>query len=316
MFVFAQVMLQHMYESHYEADPAHRTPPIPTMQVKLRHSAERERELCYLAESTADERAAVKQKLLQAVLELEHALLPEHPVRNMVEGSNSNWMGNYIIKREFSEGSHHVLGISLPDLRSKRPAATEGRGQTGTETFDKGGAADISSSRPADSRTHEQSDSMAAVSVFNHLQAAASRLLHFFLKSVLRSSTAGVYVKPGSQSKTAAEVQSLEVESPDDRPEAPTCSNPAATTADPKESKVSSAVCGSGSQGGGLELGDITPELDSVLDEFTERILHTSCGEGWLVQPRIANMTGLEYRVYMLGGASAVSFHLPQFRRA
>lgn len=298
-----------MYESHYEADPAHRTPPIPTMQLKLHHSAERERELCYRAESTADERAAVKQKLLQAVLELEHALLPEHPVRNMVEGSNSNWMGKYIIKREFSEGSHHILGLILPDLGSKRPAAAEGRGQAGSNTFDKGGAAHVGSSSPA-----EQSDSMAAVSVFSRFQAAASRLVHFFLKSVLRSSTAGVYVKPGCQSTTAAAVQSLEVVSLDDRPEAPTCSNPAATAADPKESEVSSDVCDSGSQGGGWELGDLTPQVDSILDEITERILHTSCGEGWLVQPRIANMTGLEYRVYMLGGASAVSFHFPQYR--
>ena len=52
---------------------------------------------------------------------------------------------------------------------------------------------------------------------------------------------------------------------------------------------------------------NLTPELNSMLDETADRLLQTSCGEGWLVQPCIANMSGLEYRVYMLGGASPVS---------
>ncbi|DBB04295.1 TPA: hypothetical protein ACH3X1_012792 [Trebouxia sp. C0004] len=38
-----------------------------------------------------------------------------------------------------------------------------------------------------------------------------------------------------------------------------------------------------------------------------DRLLTESCGEGWLLQPRIADMTRLEYRVYLLGGAQAVS---------
>ena len=54
----------------------------------------------------------------------------------------------------------------------------------------------------------------------------------------------------------------------------------------------------------------MTPEVDQLLDKTANKILQASCGEGWLVQPRIANMTGLEYRVYMLGGATEVSIPL------
>ncbi|KAL0053162.1 hypothetical protein WJX82_001794 [Trebouxia sp. C0006] len=183
-----KVILQNMYESYYRAEPAQRTPPIPTTQVKSQQSAERERELCYLAATTASEKDAVKQRLLKAVLELEQLVAPEHPVRSMVEGGSSAWMGQYIIKREFSEGSRHVFGITLPDLDSARPAADADPGQ------------------------HRSGD------------------------------LAGI---------------------------------------------------------------NLTPELDSMLDETADRLLQTSCGEGWLVQPRIANMSGLEYRVYMLGGAAA-----------
>lgn len=51
----------------------------------------------------------------------------------------------------------------------------------------------------------------------------------------------------------------------------------------------------------------IPAELVSLLEVTADRILKESCGEGWLLQPRIANMTRLEYRVYMLNGAEAVS---------
>ena len=84
LHIAAQVILQNMYESYYRAEPAQRTPPIPTTQVKSQQSAERERELCYLAATTASEKDAVKQRLLKAVLELEQLVAPEHPVRSMV----------------------------------------------------------------------------------------------------------------------------------------------------------------------------------------------------------------------------------------
>ena len=61
-----------MYEFYYRAEPAQRTPPIPTTQVNTQQSAERERELCCLAATTASENEVVKQHLLKAGLELEH----------------------------------------------------------------------------------------------------------------------------------------------------------------------------------------------------------------------------------------------------
>ena len=51
----------------------------------------------------------------------------------------------------------------------------------------------------------------------------------------------------------------------------------------------------------------IPAELVSLLEVTADRILKEPCGEGWLLQPRIADMTLLEYRVYMLNGAQAVS---------
>ena len=44
----------------------------------------------------------------------------------------------------------------------------------------------------------------------------------------------------------------------------------------------------------------LSAELASLLDETADRLLRESCGEGWLLQPRIANMTRLEHRAYML----------------
>lgn len=296
--IAAQVMLQNMYESYYQAEPAQRTPPIPTTQVKTQQSAERERELCYLAATTASEREAVKQCLLKAVLELEHLVRPGHPVRSMVEGGSSAWMGQYIIKREFSEGSRHVFGVSLPDLSSARPAAHADPGQHISGNVD--GEVDVCLSDVADGRPQESSGGQAGASILASVKAAVSTVAR-----ILGMSAAPGQKLPSSQQHTVADLP-LEVQPPDISPDAPICRSPDAAAA---ETESSSAVHASNVQGGargsvGMKL---TPELDSMLDETADRLLQTSCGEGWLVQPRIANMSGLEYRVYMLGGASAVS---------
>ena len=55
---------------------------------------------------------------------------------------------------------------------------------------------------------------------------------------------------------------------------------------------------------------DLPVELVSLLDVTADKILRESCGEGWLMQSRIADMTRLEYRVYMLNGSQAVSDYL------
>eukprot|EP00884_Botryococcus_braunii_P004847 jgi/Botrbrau1/14363/Bobra.0014s0018.1 len=55
--------------------------------------------------------------------------------------------------------------------------------------------------------------------------------------------------------------------------------------------------------------GDSGPQLpyESVpyLQEAAEFVLLNSCGEGFLVQPEIVDMSNSEYRVYLFGGASA-----------
>ncbi len=296
LHIAAQVILQNMYESYYRAEPAQRTPPIPTTQVKSQQSAERERELCYLAATTASEKDAVKQRLLKAVLELEQLVAPEHPVRSMVEGGSSAWMGQYIIKREFSEGSRHVFGITLPDLDSARPAADADPGQH--RSGDLAGGADICLSDIADSRSQASS----GASILANVKAAVSRVAR-----ILGVGTAPGQKLPSSQQHTLADLP-LEVQPPDISPDAPICRSLEAAAA---ETESSSAVHASSVPGGvrGSVGMNLTPELDSMLDETADRLLQTSCGEGWLVQPRIANMSGLEYRVYMLGGAAAVSLY-------
>ena len=297
--ISAQVMLQNMYESYYGAEPAQRTPPIPTTQVRTQQSAERERELCYLAATTASEKEAVKQRLLKAVLELEHLVAPEHPVRSMVEGGSSAWMGHYIIKREFSEGSRHVFGISLPDLSSAMPAAHADLGQHISNDLD--GEADVCFSDSASGRPQESSGFQTTASTLASVKAAVGRVAR-----ILGLGAASSQSLPSSQQHTIADLP-LEVQPPDISPDAPVCRNSDAAAA--AETESSSAVHASNvSSGARGSVGmNLTSELDSMLDETADRLLQTSCGEGWLVQPRIANMSGLEYRVYMLGGASAVS---------
>ena len=78
-----------MYESHFRAHPTASTPPIPTAQLSVSHSPDREHQLCYLEESTASERDTVKAELLQAVLELEKSLSCEHPVRSDLNTDDS-----------------------------------------------------------------------------------------------------------------------------------------------------------------------------------------------------------------------------------
>ena len=201
-----QVQLQSMYESYYAAHPSTRTPPIPTANVHLSHPPQREAELCYWADTTEQERDAAKTALLDAVFELEKALTPEHPVRQMVSASSASWMGKYVIKREYAELSHHLTFLNLPELgphRCNNP--------------------DLAAEEAMDPPTQSSGDSPAKN---------------------------GSWVYAGLQ---------------------------------------------------------ISAEVNSMLTKAADRVLQHSCGEGWLVQPHIANMSGLEYRVYLLGGASAVS---------
>ena len=204
-----QVQLQSMYESYYAADPSTHTPPIPTANFHLSHEQQREAQLCYWADTTEDERDAAKTALLNAVFELERALTPEHPVRQMVSASGASWMGKYVVKREYAELSHHLTFLTLAELApvDKHTCIN----------------ADLTAQEATDSPSHSSGDSAA---------------------------------KNGSWMYADLE---------------------------------------------------ISAEVNRLLTEAADRVLQHSCGEGWLVQPHIANMSGLEYRVYLLGGASAVS---------
>ena len=114
-----------MYQAFYNSDPEHHTPPIPTTQVIPPLTQQRLRQLCYSNEEpTEEEQTATVSRLLHAVHALEAAVLQGDPVRGVVEGSGGSpegsaelqWMGEYMLKREFSEGSHHVFGIAVPKL--------------------------------------------------------------------------------------------------------------------------------------------------------------------------------------------------------
>lgn len=81
-------------------------------------SASRLEELCYSDLNTTEaERGAVVQSLLKALSQLESTVDMGSPVRKVVEGGGADWMGQYMVKREYSEGSIHVSGIVVPDLR-------------------------------------------------------------------------------------------------------------------------------------------------------------------------------------------------------
>lgn len=73
-----------MYEAYYNADPSSRTPPIPTVNLHLSHSRQRESELCNGAGATESEQNAAKTALLDAIFDLEKAIAPESPVRYML----------------------------------------------------------------------------------------------------------------------------------------------------------------------------------------------------------------------------------------
>ena len=120
-----QIKLQDMYQAFYNSDPKHHTPPIPTTQVIPPLTPHRLRQLCYSNEEpTEEEQTATVSRLLHAVHALEAAVHQGDPVRRVVEGSGGplegsaelQWMGEYMLKREFSEGSHHVFGIAVPKL--------------------------------------------------------------------------------------------------------------------------------------------------------------------------------------------------------
>ena len=233
----------------------------------------------------------------------------------MVDASGSDWMGRYIIKREYSEGSHHVFGLTLPHLGPLSSSADDLQPQQGRNAADAVASAPMGNHADPQHAGTPECSTVSAYSpqqlgfVLSHMKAAASKMIHlssFFFKSPPSSTSAM------SGSHVEAELQPLGGQSSDLGPTIHACINPDLAAHDAADilthssgDSDSDSAARNGSWGyAGLQ---VPAELNSLLAETADRLLHHSCGEGWLVQPRVANMSGLEYRVYLLGGASAVS---------
>ena len=321
-----QVQLQSMYDSYYAADPSTRTPAIPTVNLHLSHAPQRESELCNGAEATDSERHAAKTALLNAVFELEKALAPEHPVRYMVDASGSSWMGRYIMKREYSEGAHHVFGLTLPELAPISMSADDVQSHNGSSAADTGSAALARrhADQPHASITQCSTDQAHTLGtlplqlslVMSHVEAAASRLIHLSL-SIFHSASLRISAAVGPQAE--AQLQPLGDRSADLGPTIHACINPDLAAHEATDLFTQTSGDDAAKDGSWVYAGlQLPANLDSLMVETADRLLHHSCGEGWLVQPRIANMSGLEYRVYLLGGGSAVStlvcvFYFPSY---
>lgn len=232
----------------------------------------------------------------------------------MVDASGSDWMGRYIIKREYSEGSHHVFGLALPQLGSISVAADDLHPPQLCSAADAALSAHVGShaDSPHAGTSESSSDQSQAQTpsklhqhrstVLGRVKAVVSKLLH--PSSFFQTAHSSITIEPGNIAE--AELQPLG--GPDLGSTISTCVNPdvaAHEAAEVIDHNGDDTAAESGSWVyGGLQ---IPAELNSQLAETADRLMHYSCGEGWLVQPRIANMSGLEYRVYLLGGASAVS---------
>lgn len=312
-----QVQLQSMYESFYAADPGTHTPAIPTVSLHVSHLSQRDSELCrHATETTSGERDAAKTAVLDAVFALEEALAPEHPIRHMVDAAGSTWMGRYIIKREYSEASHHIYGLALPELVPLSVSADDMRVRDGRHT------ADTASSALADQpNAHNPQSSSSDLpqtlgnllqqlsAMVTHLKAAASGLMHLS-SSFLQSSPSSVPAAPSPEANAALQPLGAISSSLDSH----TCLNPGLAANDTAEGLIHSSSVVAAENSSWAYAGMQVPDhLNSLLEEAADNLLLHSCGEGWLVQPRIANMSGLEYRVYLLGGASAVSARLTQY---
>ena len=305
-----------MYESYFAADPSTHTPPIPTTRLLLSHPKERESELCYLAETTSSEREAAKTALIDAILNLEHGLAADHPVRGMVEGNSDRWMGSYIIKREYSEGSHNVLGIKVPELTPVTASLADPLAHSSNAAHAAVSAANVGStdhqqhagnvSTKSSNQGHAQ-HLQQLTATFKHIQAAAGRLI-CFLVSFCHDGSHSLSAGLGPDTEVIAKLQPFPSQSADSSSELYACANP-----DLAAQETSTVIYPVSSNGPAEHSSrayagfQVLLELNALLDETADKLLQQSCGEGWLVQPRIANMSGLEYRVYILGGASAVS---------
>ena len=376
---------------------------------------------------------AVVDSFLQALHQLESSLDIGSAVRQVVEGGGGRWMGQYMIKRKYSEGSHHVFGIVVPDLRPHEedvprpheedkmpphPASERSEGVCHSSPGDTGfshqeplnvgstaaSKTDVSGNSRGSSKTAQQasdsadpdtaatgadadppntiSNSSAQTGPAQHqthwpkllanLLGKGQALMATLVPSKLAqlrpvakllgtsgssSSSSGSSSSSVSQLGTCAN-RDTSTASADSAKLRDTACKPASTKASDREQGTSAVGTGAFSedfqavvesqvlpdinsgeavntdifmpvelessadtQGHASHVGtshaaresmrvfaasELSAELASLLDATADRLLKESCGEGWLLQPRIADMTRLEYRVHLLNGAQAV----------
>ena len=226
--------------------------------------------------------------------------------------NGSDWMGRYIIKREYSEGASNIFDLTLPQLGPISTSSDDMQLHQGHYSADVVPSAPMRShADPPHAGIRECSSDQTHTSqqlgfVLSFAKAAASKLAH--LSSFLfHSAPSSISAKPGT-CQAEAEVQPLGGQSSNFGPTIHPGIGPdlaGHNTADSISCSTGERPPKNGSWAyPGLQL---PAELKNLLAETADKLLHHSCGEGWLVQPRIANMSHLEYRVYLLGGASAVS---------
>ena len=407
------------------------------MQVRLPVSAPRLEQLCYSSlNSTESEREAVVNSLLQALFQVEASVDIGSEVRNVVEGGGGSWMGQYMIKREYSEGSHHVFGIIVPDLQthgdtqyqSQSPESGEEvckknvednvknrKGRTVADETDSIGL-DLSDNgsphadKQASMTTAGAANNPVSAEAANNPVSAEAEAVDddgFTCSSSSRSTaqtcaaseqTVGVVAKlidkgqmlirslvptvvaqlrpvamllgtdssiisnstnatrqvascasvdnhtsslgSTNQSRATSETQAMSSNASDkatDAQHSTTASahahgnfarqqdalpEPRSGDAVVADILMPTAKSSSGNYHVNVSHGSdgsaevfrnlkLSAEQVSLLHATADRILKESCGEGWLLQPRIADMTRLEYRVYLLNGAQAVRLPLP-----
>lgn len=357
------------------------------IQVHMPLPVARLEELCYSGlEATKSERNAVVHSLLQTLYHLEASVGIGSEVRNVIEGGGGDWMGQYMVKREYSEGSFHVFGIVVPDLRNTHASfqaqQPEASSDAPSSSSAEAGADQHAINNDADPRTpgtvdgicgRKQQPTSRAIMVMHKAQAliwplVPERIAHFWpvarllgMGSHTSSSNScnssgdttqqttfcpneGIQAESGESRdlnkvnpadellylSTASEsvlyrqagavgsslnAESKAVSVPDVLPDLQTGDAVLSDTLIPTRHDSSAEAVYDHMDGPHVSHGyeydfagwKISAELVSLLEVTADRILKESCGEGWLLQPRIADMTRLEYRVYMLNGAQAVS---------
>ena len=110
--------------------------------------------------------------LLSSLQQLDASVAVESALRNVVEGGGGDWMGQYMIKREFSEGSYHVFGIVIPDLRSSWPTKHQSSQVSTTQLAEHDPGATHPAEKPSSTFSHDEEVYHNPNSIHKHLYSA------------------------------------------------------------------------------------------------------------------------------------------------